>query len=211
MTAARWAGVWALAYNLLHHLGALPDGLGDAGGGTRWVDWVTLVTPYAVVGSAFAALRTAGSDRRGWTIALVGGALYVQGHGINLAANSISNARGSEAPAHLWDEVIGHWLWYAGVVLLVIALARVVDAPARPVAVLLAVATGLTWTTNALEGTTAVGSLVVAATLAGWGWRRRDEGTGRLLLTAFATSAALLMAYGLWHLGFPAPSELGGR
>ena len=211
MTAGRWAAVWALAYNLLHHLGALPGGLGGAGGGTRWVDWVTLLTPYIVVGSALAALHAAGNDRRGWILALVGAALYVQGHGINLAANSISNARGGEAPAYLWDEVVGHWLWYGGFALLVLALARVVDAPARPAAVLLAVATGLTWTTNALEGTTAVGSIAVAAALTGWGWRRRAEGTGRLLLAAFGTSAGLLAAYGLWHLGFPAPSELGRR
>ena len=200
--------MWALAYNVLHHLGALPGGLGDAGGGTRWVDWLTLLTPYAVVGSAFAALRAAAADRRTWTIALVGAALYVQGHGINLAANSISNARGGEAPTHLWDEVVGHWLWYAGVALLVVALAQAVDAAARPAALVLAVASGLTWTTNALEGTTAVGSLTVAAALAGWGWRRRTEGTGRLLLAACGTSAALLTAYGLWHLGFPAPSQL---
>lgn len=211
MTAARWAAAWALAYNFLHHLGALPGGLGDAGGGTRWVDWITLLTPYAVVGCAFAALRAAGTDRRGWVTALAGAALYVQGHGINVAANSISNARGGQAPAHLWDEVVGHWLWYAGVALLVVALARSVDAAVRPAALLLAVASGMTWTTNALEGTTAVGSLAVAAALAGWGWRRRAEGTGQLLLAAFGTSTALLTAYGFWHLGFPAPSELGGQ
>ena len=211
MTAVRWAAVWALSYNVLHHLGALPGGLGDAGGGTRWVDWTTLVTPYVVVGSALAALRAAGSDRRGWTIALVGCALYVQGHGINLAANSISNVRGDQAPTHLWDEVVGHWLWYAGVALLVVALARTVEVRGRPVAVLLAVATGLTWTTNALEGTTASGSLVVAGVLAGWGWRRRAEGTGLLLMVTFGLSTVLLLAYGLWHLGFPAPSELSSR
>ena len=203
--------MWALAYNVLHHLGALPGGLGDTGGGTRWVDWITLLTPYAVVGSAFAALRAAAADRRGWTIALVGAAMYVQGHGINVAANSISNARGGAPPTHLWDEVVGHWLWYAGVALLVVALAHAVDAAARPAALVLAVASGMTWTTNALEGTTAVGSLTVAVALAGWGWRRRTEGSGRLLLAAFGTSAALLMAYGLWHTGFPAPSQRGGQ
>lgn len=209
MTASRWVAVWALSYNVLHHLGALPGGLGHAGGGTRWVDWLTLLTPYAVVGSAVAALYAGRTDRRGWIIGLVGAASYVQGHGINLAANSISNARGSGEPAHLWDEVVGHWLWYGGVALLVFALARAVEVRARPTAVLLAVVSGLTWTTNALEGTTAVGSLAVATTFAVWGWRRRAEGSGRLLLVAFGTSTALLAGYGLWHLGFPAPSELG--
>ena len=208
MTAAWWTGVWALAYNLFHHLGALPNGLGAAGGGTRWLDWVDLLTPYAVVGAALAALATANTDARGWWAALVGAGAYVQGHAVHLAANSIGNVRGDVPPVHLWDEVVGHWLWYAGLALLVLALARAVPLRARPVAYALALATGVTWTTNALEGTTAVGSLVVAAGLAGWGWRRRGEGTGRLLLVGFGTSALLLAAYGLWHLGFPAPSSL---
>ncbi len=206
--AGPWLLAWALAYNLLHHLGALPAGIGAAGGGTRWVDWLDLLTPYAVVGTALATLASARADRREWVLAAVAAIAYTSGHGIHLAANSIGNARGDGAPVHLWDEVVGHWLWYAGAALLVVALARAVAVPATPVGVALAVATGLTWTTNALEGTTAVGSLVLAAGLAAWGWRRRAEGTGRLLLAAFATSSLLLVGYGLWQGGFPAPSAL---
>ena len=208
MTPARWLAAWAVAYNVLHHLGALPGGLGAAPGSTRWVDWLDLLTPYVVVGTALAALAAARTDRRGWALAAVGAVAYASGHGVHLAANSIANARGDAAPVHLWDEVVGHWLWYAGVALLVVALARAVAVEARLPALALAVLTGLTWTTNALEGTTAVGSLAVAAGLAGWGWQRRREGTGRLLLAAFATSALLLAGYGLWQGGFPAPSDL---
>jgi hypothetical protein len=203
--AARWTAAWAVAYNALHHLGALPGGLGAAPGRTRWVDWLT---PYAVVGTAVAALAAARTDRRGWVLAALGAVAYASGHGIHLAANSIGNARGDAAPVHLWDEVVGHWLWYAGVALLVVALARAVAVRASPVALALALLTGLTWTTNALEGTTAVGSLVVAAGLAGWGWRRRAAGTGRLLVVAFGLSALALASYGLWQGGFPAPSDL---
>lgn len=205
MTAARWAALCATAYNLLHHLGALPGGLGGAGGGTRWVDWLDLLTPYAVVGTALAALSAAGTDRRGWRLALLGAGAYVSGHAVHLAANSIGNVRGDEPPVHLWDEVVGHWLWYAGAALLVVAVARAVPLAATPCACALALATGLTWTTNALAGTTGPGSLAVAAGLAAWGWRRRSEGTGRLLLVAFGTSAVLLAAYGLVHLGWPEP------
>jgi hypothetical protein len=196
----------AVLYNLLHHLGTLPGGLGDAGGGTRWVDWLDLLTPYAVVGTALAALARAGTDRRGWWTALLGAGTYVSGHGVHLAANSIGNVRGDVAPVALWDEVVGHWLWYAGVALLVVALARSVALPARPVGYALALATGLTWTTNALAGTNGAGSLAVAAGLAAWGWRRRGTGTGRLLLAAFGTSALLLATYGVVHLGFPEPA-----
>jgi hypothetical protein len=207
VSAARWTALCAVAYNVCHHLGALPGGLGPAGGGTRWVDWLDLLTPYLVVGTALAALAAAGTDRRGWWTALLGAALYTQGHGLHLAANSISNVRGDAAPTHLWDEVLGHWIWYAGVALLVVALGRAVSLRVTPLALVLALATGLTWTTNALEGTTALGSLAFAVGTAAWLARRRDA-TSRLVLLAFGSSALLLLGYGLWQGGFPAPSAL---
>jgi hypothetical protein len=207
MSPARWTALCAVAYNLCHHVGALPGGLGSAGGGTRWADWIDLLTPYLVVGTALAALAAAGTDRRGWWTALVGAAAYVQGHGVHLAANSISNVRGDAPPTRLWDEVLGHWIWYAGAALVVVALARAVPLRVTLPGVALAVATGVTWTTNALEGTTAVGSLAFAAGTAMWLARRRDA-TSRLVLVAFGTSAVLLAAYGLWQAGFPPPSEL---
>jgi len=207
VTAAQWAALSAVAYNLLHHLGALPDGLGDAGGGTRVVDWLDLLTPYLVVGTALAAVAAAGTDQRGWWTAFTGAGLYISGHGVHVAANSIGNVRGDGAPVHLWDEVVGHWVWYAGAALLVVAVVRAVDFRVTPIAVALSLATALTWTTNALEGTTAVGSLLAGALLAGWGVRRADGG-GRLLVVSFGTAALALAAYGVWHGGFPAPSEL---
>lgn len=119
LDAARWTAAWAVAYNLLHHLGALPGGLGSAGGGTRWTDWIDLLTPYIVTGTALAALAATGTDRRGWTAALLGAAVYAQGHAIHLSANSIatsaatrrrstsgtrSSATGSSTQA--WDGVL---------------------------------------------------------------------------------------------------------
>ena len=207
MTGARWTAVAAGAYALLHHLGALPDGLGNAPHATRWVDWVDLLVPYLVVGPALLAIAATGTDRRGWWIALVGAGLYVQGHGIHLAANSIGNARGDAPPVHLWDEIVGHWIWYAGVALLVLAIARAVSVRLSPLGLLLALGVGTTWTTNALEGTTAAGSLAVAMGLTAWAARHR-HGVGWLVLVAFGTSALVLAGYGLWHGGFPAPSAL---
>lgn len=61
----------------------------------------------------------------------------------------------------------------------------------------------------ALEGGTAVGSLVVAAALSVWGWRLRATGAGTLLLAAFPLAALAFVTWGLAHGGFPAPSELG--
>ena len=202
---------FALAVLVGHHLGALPGGLGDAGGSTRWVDWIDLLTPYAVVGAALLVLRGARAGRGDGVLAAVGAVAYVQGHGLHLAANSVGNARGDGAPVHLRDEVVGHYVWYAGLALLVVALARAARGarlPTGTVACLLAVGVGVTWATNALEGGTAVASLVTAVALALWGWRRGDD-AGRLLLVAYLPAVLVLAAYGLWQGGFPQPSEVG--
>jgi hypothetical protein len=34
------------------------------------------------------------------------------------------------------------------------------------------------------------------------------RGTGRLLLLAYGLSLLILIGYGLWHQGFPQPSQL---
>jgi hypothetical protein len=190
--------VWAVSYGITHHLGLLPGGLGDAGGGTRWADWLDLLVPWAVVGPALAALAAAGADRRGWLIGLSGSLLYVQGHGIHLAANSVANARGDAEPVHLWDEVVGHLLWYGGFAVLVVALAGAyasVGLKRSVPAACLALLTGVTWATNAYgaDGLQAAG-LAVAAGLAGYGWQLRSSAAGTLLLLAFLPSAVLLSA-----------------
>ena len=56
--------------------------------------------------------------------------LYTQGHGIHLAANSVGNVAPGE-PAYLWDEHVGHYLWYTGFALLVATLAATL-AERRP-------------------------------------------------------------------------------
>lgn len=184
----------ALAYNVGHHLGLLPGGLGEAGGRTRWGDWLELLLPYAVLGAALVTLAAAGAARREWVLALVGAAAYAQGTGVHLAANSVGNAVGDAPPVHLWDEVVGHAIWYAGAALVVLALGEALartDLPTGAVALGLAALTGTTWATNALGADgLAVPGLVVALALAARGWALRRSGAGRLLLVAFVPSAA---------------------
>ncbi len=194
LTPTGWVAVWGVAYSLLHQLGALPGGLGAAGGGTRWADWVDLTLPYLVVGPALAALAAAAADRRSWLIGLTGAVAYASGHGIHLSANSISNESGDGAPAHLWDEVVGHAIWYVGVALLVVALARAVPLPRIvPAGWLLAACVGATWATNAdgADGL-ALPLQAVALGLTAWGYRTRATGAGRVVLVTYGLASVLL-------------------
>lgn len=197
---ARRSYVWSLlasglAYGTFHHVGSLPGGLGTVGD-TRWADWIDLLTPYAVLLPAAAALAAARSPAGIWTAFGVGALAYTQGHGVHLAANSVGNVAPGDA-AHLWDEVVGHWLWYAGAAVVMAALAvsmRGRPRPQGPVPHLVALAVGLTWATNAFGGGTAPMSLAVALALAGYGWRHRD-GLAVLLVYGFVPAAAAIAAY----------------
>ena len=147
--------------------------LGDVGDTrTRWADWIDLLTPYVVTGAAAGALRGGGASRGTWTLFWFATVLYTQGQGIHLAANSINNAVAGDAePAYLWDEHVGHYLWYVGFYLVVVALA-VALADRRPRgglgAHLLALLVGFTTFTNSVEGQTpwlGIGASVVFAVL----------------------------------------------
>ena len=210
-TVGRLLAVGVVALVATHWLRLLPLGY-PAPGATRYEDFVDLLTPYVVAGPALAALAQTGAGRRTWAAALLGTVVFTQGHGLHLAANSISYARGPAAPTHLWDEVVGHHLWFAGLALLVAAVSTAVrghEVSAGPAALALAGLVGLTWAANVIEG----GAVPVGAALAGAlvarGWADRRDPVGRLLVLAFGLSLVLVAAYGLWQGGFPQPSELG--
>ncbi|WP_435741385.1 hypothetical protein [Nocardioides sp. SYSU DS0663] len=187
----------ALSYAVLHHLGLLPDGLGTAPEGTRWADWLDLAVPWLVLAPAAATLASAPATGRAWLTFGAGALAYASGHGIHLAANSVANADPGPT-AHLWDEVVGHVLWYAGVAVVAAAVATTMRGRRRPtghraaVGIALALGVGITWATNALGGVgTTVPGLVVALAGAAWGWRHRRELPG-LVLVASAAAVVVL-------------------
>jgi hypothetical protein len=196
----RWLAATALAYAVLHHLGLLPDGLGPAVDDTRWADWLDLAVPWLVLAPAAMTLQAACVGPRVWWTYAAGAGAYVSGHGIHLAANSVGNADPGPT-AHLWDEVVGHYVWYAGVAGVLAALAMSMVGRPRPplVGYVLAVAVGLTWASNAVGGGTEWFSLLVAAIAAAFGWSRRRELSG-VLLVGFAP-AALVLAGALGGIG----------
>lgn len=190
---AQWLAATALAYAVLHHLGLLPEGLGTTVDDTRWADWLDLAIPWLVLVPAALTLRAAPVTPRAWWVFGAGALAYASGHGIHLAANSVGNVAPGPT-AHLWDEVVGHYVWYAGVAGVLAALAMSMQGRPRPTVVgyLLAVGVGLTWGSNAVGGGTEWFSLAVALVAAWWGWTHRRH-LGGALLIGFAPAAALLI------------------
>ncbi|SDC37347.1 hypothetical protein [Nocardioides lianchengensis] len=189
---ARALATTALSYGVLHHLGLLPDGLGTGPDGTRWADWLDLLVPWLVLAPAAWTMVAAEADRRTWLLFGMGALAYANGHGIHLAGNSLANTEPGPT-AHLWDEVVGHAIWYAGVALVVAALATTMRGRPRPpwIGYPLALGVGLTWATNAVGGGTVVPALVLALAASAWGWQRRAE-LGVVLLVGFLPGAVLL-------------------
>jgi hypothetical protein len=193
-----WLAAVAIAYSVLHHLGLVPEGFGPASSGTRVSDWLDLAVPWLVLLPAAAVVRAARAPASTWAVLAVGAVAYASGHGMHLAANSVSNSLnpGEQSPtAHLWDEVVGHALWYAGVALVVVALGRTMVGRPRPhpVVHVLAIAVGLTWGSNTLGADgLAVPGLVIAIAFAMTGWRGRDH-LRVVLLTGFGAGAVLIV------------------
>lgn len=183
----------ALSYGVLHHLGLLPDGLGTGPDGTRWADWLDLLVPWLVLAPAAWTMVAAEADRRTWLAFGMGALAYANGHGIHLAGNSVGNTAAG-ATAHLWDEVVGHAIWYAGVALIVGALADTMRGRPRPhpVGYPLAIGVGLTWASNAVGGGTVVPALLLLLVACWWGWRRRAE-LGVVLLVGAVPGVVLLL------------------
>ena len=179
-TVRAWTALLAVVA-VGHHLGTLTAPLGELGD-IQAADLLDLLLPYAVVAAAGVALLAV--PRTAQVVGVAGLLLYVQGHGIHLAANSIAERQPSDT-AFFWDELAGHWIWYAGLYLVLAALllGRAVTTPPGPVRLLLSVAVGVTFATNALGGH-AVPLAVVALLLLGGLAARRREGLAVDLLVA---------------------------
>jgi hypothetical protein len=112
---------------------------------------------------------------------------------------------------HLWDETVGHYVWFAGFALLVAVLA-VALADRRPrgglAGQVVALLVGFTHFTNSVEGQTAWFGIGTAVVFLTWGVFTRD-GMGRYLVTSYGVSVVLFAAFGIWQDGFPEFSELG--
>jgi len=197
----------------------------------RLADLVDLVTPTVLIPLAWLVFSAASprTPSRGQTVAfLVVAVLWVLGHGMHLAANSIGNLIADTAPlaaaplrdlVHFYDEVLSHYLWHAGVVgLAAVTVRRAWDSPPQesslPAVIASAAVYGFTLFLITVEGGSVPLVLPAAALLvAALAWRRMRAGelhaAPAMFLAAHALTLALLVIWAVWHRGFPQFSELG--
>ena len=196
---------------------------------------IDLLTPFAVVGSSAAVLAGLGARRAAVVVALVAGTLYVDGHGMHLAANSIHNegATGADDVVYFWDERLSHIEavlgWFGLVASFCLAEATGLrsagpapgegvppgaGAPAgagrsrRPGTVLALAAALLGWTffTSTVEGQTWWLELPATLLFAAWAIRA-PRPVLRAAAGAFALGAALIGVWAIVNGGLPEFSD----
>ncbi len=215
-----WLGWFALAAIVGMQAGTVFKPLGTAGE-TRVADWVDLLTPFAILGTAAVVMARAAAPRGAWVTFGFGGVAFTLGHGLHLAANSISNVADEVVAkadiVHLWDEVVSHWIWYVGLFLVIVAI----GAALRPVALrvgaldlVVAALVTVTLVNTYIEGGTPWLGLVLLGALLALGLAWRPAAVARLLRFIGGLGLLLLVAWGAyWYLAdgsvFPEFSELG--
>lgn len=153
-------------------------------------------------------------------LALVAGVLYIDGHGIHLAANSIGHEEltgEAEDVTHFWDETFGHIEWHLGWMLLVgaVGLAEAIARPLlgwRPRSWWLAGAVvlllGVTLFTSTVEGGTWYLAAATAAVLVVW-TLRAPRPLLASLTGAFLLASLAMAVWAIWQGGMPQFSEVG--
>ena len=184
-------------------------------------DVLDLLTPIVVIGASAGLIASLGWPRRAAVFALVAGLVYVHGHGVHLAANSINNAGpggAAEDITYFWDERFSHVEALLGWFGLVAAfcLAERAREHAFRIGVLIAAAGLLGWTffTSTVEGQTWPLQLAAAGVFGGWALRTRGGGAlpRPLLVTsaaAFTISVLLIGVWAVWQGGVPEFSDTG--
>lgn len=192
-----------------------------------WADVIDMFTPVVLIPLYWLLLRDAGplSDRESILFAVLA-AVWVEGQGIHLAANSIGHLVPAGSPGYdvteFYDENLSHYMWHAGIVALTaFAVWRQWRAEPPPAAerplltVAAALLYGFAWFLVIDEaGTPPLGvTFAVALTLFAALWGRR-RGLRQPVLALFLGGSAfsvLLFAIwaAIWHGQLPQFSHLG--
>jgi hypothetical protein len=207
-------------------------------------DALDFLTPVAVIPAALALFlklrRGRSQDGRGGStrpsilaavVFILGLIAYVEGHGIHLSANAIDRLlHGQEGTSlyqavYLFDEVISHYIWDGGVLIiaagLILAGVKLRFPRLSPVQwVYLAGGAcffGFSYAVNGIEGQTVPLTLpaaVLMVIVCFWIYRksRRERSYNAValfFLLGFLLSVLLFAYWGIVHAGFPEFSALG--
>lgn len=175
---------------------------------------VDVITPFAVVAATALVLASLGGPRGvPLFVAVVAGVLYVHGHGVHLAANSIHNEGIENDVVYFWDERFGHieavlgWFGLVGALCLAErASQRVRDASAAVLG-LASLVLGWTFFTSTVEGQTWWLELPATGLFVAWALRA-PRPLLRASAGAFAVGAALIGVWAILHGGVPEFSDL---
>jgi hypothetical protein len=193
-------------------------------------DAFTLLTPLVLIPLYWLLLKQAAMERVAATtmvLFLVLSGLWADGHGIHMAANSISHlldeANGGDTGrlTYFYDEVLGHYLWHIGFMGLTVLLVAV-EWPNPTLASANSVwplgiagfIYGLTFFLIVDEGqTTLVGvPFAVLFSVVGFAWGHRKLRSHPLLLfflVSYLVACLLFAAWGIYWGGLPEFSKVG--
>jgi hypothetical protein len=174
---------------------------------------VDVLTPFAVAATAVAVLLALDAPRAALLVGLFAGVLYVHGHGVHLAANSIHNDGATGDVVYFWDERFSHheavlgWFGLIGAFCLAERSSRRSDDSSPLVLGLAAVLLGWSFFTSTVEGQTWWLTLGVTPVFVAWALRA-PRPLLRASAAAFALGAMLIGVWAVWHGGVPEFSDL---
>ncbi len=235
-----WLFSFAFVYTIFHIVPALLTSYLKKP--LTWGDSLDFLTPFAVLAAAyllysFVKINFESSNSFSKSRSLIAKIilfialiLYIDGHGLHLSANSIARLLKSMKDTeiyranYLFDEIISHFMWDAGVFMISIGfMILVIKLPFRSLSrsnlVLLffgAAFYGFTFTVTGIEGQTVI--FTFPAAFGGFFFslvlylKGRKQGLENPFLFFFASAyllSVLLFAYwGITRSGFPQFSEL---
>jgi hypothetical protein len=194
----------------------------------HWADIFDLFTPLVIIPLYWLLFRDSTQTARGTIstiVFLLLASLWIEGQGMHLSANSISNLLGQGSSTvhdlvHFYDEVLSHYLWHFAIIgLSVLLLSLVKSSPAGasvhwafigPAAILY----GFTFFVAINEGGTVPLGLPAAILIVLWiAFSKRRIITSHNLVGFFLVGYAVALVFFLgWYLywgGFPEFSEVG--
>ena len=194
----------------------------------HWADIFDLFTPLVIIPLYWLVFRDTTRAARGITSTiafLVLASLWVEGHGMHLSANSISNLLGTGSTTihdlvYFYDEALSHYLWHFAIIgLSVLLLSLIKSSPDSatvhwPLIGPSAVLYGFTFFLAVNEGGTVPLGLPAAALIALWiAFSRRHLARSHNLVAFFVVgygvAVALFLGWYVYWGGFPEFSEVG--